>query len=119
MFIFLVNHLKMPLKSDAGCLFVPLLHHLLHHRMSCLVKSLLNVCGLDIMQPRRNAGEEARGPQRRPGERGGLSQRAGRPADGIINTKSHFFSLIYPLASKGPKAILIQNWCTNMQCSLA
>lgn len=35
-----------------------------------------------VVQPKGNAGEEAGGPERHPGERGGLSQRAGGPADG-------------------------------------
>lgn len=43
---------------------------------------LPNVCDSDVTQPGGNVGEEARGPERHPGEWGGLSQRAGGPADG-------------------------------------
>lgn len=43
---------------------------------------LLNVCELDVVQPRGDAGEEAGGPDGHPEERGGLSETAGRPADG-------------------------------------
>lgn len=60
---------------------------------------LLNVCHSDVMQPGGNVGEEARGPERHPGERGGLPQRAGGPADGNIHKNKPYFSLCYSLGS--------------------
>lgn len=53
---------------------------------------LLNVRQSDHMQPRGDAGEEAGGPERHPEERGGVSETAGRPADGKA-TEAKSFSL--------------------------
>lgn len=57
---------------------------------------LLNVCKLDLMQPRGDAGEEAGGPERHPEERGGLPETAGCPAHGKA-TKSKGFALTVSL----------------------
>lgn len=41
-------------------------------------------CDSDVVQHGGNVGEEACGPERHPGEWGGLPERAGDPANGII-----------------------------------
>lgn len=58
------------------------------------------MCKSDLMQPRGDAGEEAGGPEGHPEERGGLSETAGRPADGKA-TKSNGFSLTVSLKLEG------------------
>lgn len=70
-----------------------LLHHLHHHwpnelwwhwlRLSCILTFCwMSCCDSDIVQHGGNVGQEACGPERHPGERGGLPQRAGDPANG-------------------------------------
>lgn len=54
----------------------------------------------DVMQPGGDAGEETSGSEGRPGEWGGLSQRAGGPADGNINT----YTLAYFLTAQYEQA---------------
>lgn len=49
---------------------------------------LLNVCDPDIVQHGGNVGEETCGPERHPGERGGLPPRAGDPTNGIIDVNT-------------------------------